>query len=292
MRRGTVIKIVIVSALLVACIVGLTVYADGNHSTDKDSEVVQKVQKEKAIVEESTPTVTATVEEEFGPIRPVRVTQKEEVIKDEHDGRISKENESGTEGTGTDELTDKEQVADVIGEAVPGDDSQGNADNEQVAGEDRSGLEVAEIEEPVAEEPAPEEPVYEEQNYEEPAPEEPVYEEPVAYEEPVYEEPQEESNDDGWVYYGTCRITFYDWDYCCCGQWAWGPTASGANPTEGWTVANGSLSFGTIVMIDGHEYCVEDRGVGGDQFDVFVGSHDEAMARGMYYTDVWVKYPV
>lgn len=88
-------------------------------------------------------------------------------------------------------------------------------------------------------------------------------------------------------YYGTCRITFYCPCSACCGSWG-NATASGATPTAGWTVANGSLPFGTQVVIDGHTYCVEDRGVGSDQFDIYVDSHQEALNRGLYYTDVYI----
>ena len=89
-------------------------------------------------------------------------------------------------------------------------------------------------------------------------------------------------------YYGNCRITFYCPGPCCCGAYATGITASGAAVQANHTVANGSLPFGTRVMIDGQEYVVEDRGVGGDQFDIFVWSHQEALARGLYYTDVYI----
>lgn len=89
------------------------------------------------------------------------------------------------------------------------------------------------------------------------------------------------------TYYGACRITFYCPCAECCGSWG-NATASGATPTAGWTVANGSLPFGTQVVIDGHTYCVEDRGVGGDQFDIFVNDHSEALASGLYYTDVYL----
>lgn len=88
-------------------------------------------------------------------------------------------------------------------------------------------------------------------------------------------------------YFGKCRVTFYCPCSSCCGSWG-NATASGAMPTAGWTVANGSLPFGTKVEIDGHIYCVEDRGVGGDQFDIFVNDHGEALARGLYYTDVYI----
>ena len=89
-------------------------------------------------------------------------------------------------------------------------------------------------------------------------------------------------------YYGKCRITFYCAGSCCCGQWAGGPTASGVMPTAGRTVANGVLPYGTRVLIEGHEYVVEDRGVSGDQFDVFVSDHQEALNRGLYYADVYI----
>ena len=89
------------------------------------------------------------------------------------------------------------------------------------------------------------------------------------------------------AYYGNCRITFYCGCAACCGSWG-NATASGAMPAAGWTVANGSLPFGTLVEIDGHTYCVEDRGVGGDQFDIYVDSHQEALNRGLYYTDVYI----
>lgn len=88
--------------------------------------------------------------------------------------------------------------------------------------------------------------------------------------------------------YGNCRITFYCNCSQCCGQWAGGGTASGTTPTAGRTVANGSLPFGTKLLIDGHEYVVEDRGVGDFQVDIFVSSHQEALDRGLYYTDVYL----
>ena len=108
-----------------------------------------------------------------------------------------------------------------------------------------------------------------------------------------YSEPEEDYSEESvncgeWVYYGNCRITFYDDGPCCCGEFANGYTASGEPAIPGWTVANGSLEFGTMVMIDGQQYCVTDRGVDGDQFDVLVSTHDEALARGMYYTDVYI----
>lgn len=88
-------------------------------------------------------------------------------------------------------------------------------------------------------------------------------------------------------YFGNCRVTFYCPCSQCCGSWG-NATASGAMPQANHTVACGDLPFGTRLMIDGQEYVVEDRGVGAQQIDIFVNSHQEALDRGLYYTDVWI----
>lgn len=89
------------------------------------------------------------------------------------------------------------------------------------------------------------------------------------------------------VPYGDCRITFYCPCAKCCGK-SDGITASGALATPNHTVAAGTLPFGTRLLIDGEEYVVEDRGVGDHQIDIFVSSHEEALQRGLYYTDVYI----
>ena len=88
--------------------------------------------------------------------------------------------------------------------------------------------------------------------------------------------------------YGNCRITFYDAGPCCCGAYASGITASGAPVQVNHTVANGSLPFGTRLMIDGKEYVVEDRGVGAFEIDIYVATHEEANQRGLYYSEVFI----
>lgn len=91
-----------------------------------------------------------------------------------------------------------------------------------------------------------------------------------------------------WFYYGNCRITFYDDCAECCGV-AGNTTASGVYPTPQHTVATGGdLPFGTVLLIDGQEYVVEDRGVDAYEVDIFVATHDEALARGLYYADVFI----
>lgn len=95
--------------------------------------------------------------------------------------------------------------------------------------------------------------------------------------------------EDEWVYYGECRITFYDDCEECCGV-AGNTTASGVYPTSNHTVATGEdLPFGTELLIDGQVYVVEDRGVDPYCVDVFVDEHETAVALGMYYTDVYMR---
>lgn len=88
--------------------------------------------------------------------------------------------------------------------------------------------------------------------------------------------------------WGVCTVTWYCNCSKCTGQWAGGPTASGVMPTPNHTVACGDLPFGTRLMIDGQEYVVEDRGVGGMWVDIYAASHDEALQRGMYQAEVYI----
>lgn len=79
--------------------------------------------------------------------------------------------------------------------------------------------------------------------------------------------------------------------YCncsaCCGKWAGGATASGTIPTAGRTVAS-DLPFGTRLLINGHEYVVEDRGVSGNWIDIYMNSHSEACAFGLQEAEVFI----
>jgi len=87
--------------------------------------------------------------------------------------------------------------------------------------------------------------------------------------------------------WGTATITHYCNCSECCGVWAGGGTASGTCPTAGRTVA-AELPFGTRLLINGHEYIVEDSGVSGCWVDIYCDSHAEALARGMYQTEVYI----
>ena len=70
-------------------------------------------------------------------------------------------------------------------------------------------------------------------------------------------------------------------------------TASGTTPQEGRTVAADTsvLPFGTVIVIDGHEYTVEDRGgaVKGNSIDIFFNSHEEALEWGVQTKTIYVK---
>ena len=90
-------------------------------------------------------------------------------------------------------------------------------------------------------------------------------------------------------YLGSFTLTAYCNCSQCCGQWAGGSTASGTTPTEGRTIACGSLPFGTRVYIEGlGEYVVEDRGVSGNWIDVYMSSHDACNQFGVQTRDVYL----
>lgn len=104
-----------------------------------------------------------------------------------------------------------------------------------------------------------------------------------------------DSNEYGWseddsvyTYLGEWTSTAYCACELCCGQWASGYTASGTLATEGRTVACGAFPFGTQLMIDGHIYTVEDRGVDGEWVDIFFYDHAAASAYGMRTVSVYL----
>ena len=96
--------------------------------------------------------------------------------------------------------------------------------------------------------------------------------------------PQGES----WNVLESCTITHYCNCARCCGSWAGGPTASGVMPESGRTVAvdKSVIPLGSEVLIDGVTYIAEDTGVSGHHIDIFCDSHQEALERGMYTTEI------
>ena len=89
-------------------------------------------------------------------------------------------------------------------------------------------------------------------------------------------------------YLGNFMLTAYCPCAQCCGAYATGYTASGTLATEGRTVAMGGVDFGTKLYINGHIYTVEDRGTAYGHVDIFFSSHDQALAFGLQYADVYV----
>ena len=111
--------------------------------------------------------------------------------------------------------------------------------------------------------------------------------------------------DDEWVSIGMFTLTAYCPCPLCCGVWSADHpsrvgteyvqrTASGTIPEAGRTVGADTdmLPFGTVVLIDGHEYVVEDTGagaVGKRLVDVYCDTHAETIAFGRRTAEVWVK---
>ncbi len=88
------------------------------------------------------------------------------------------------------------------------------------------------------------------------------------------------------TYLGNFTLTAYCGCAACCGR-AGATTASGTMPQAGRTVAMGGVPFGTRLLINGHEYVVEDRGTSYGMVDIFFNSHSDAIAFGMQSADVY-----
>jgi|GEM_PF-2666146 len=95
---------------------------------------------------------------------------------------------------------------------------------------------------------------------------------------------------------GNVTSTFTVTAYCpcekCCGVGGGHTTASGTTPTAGRTIAADTsvLPMGTHVLIEGHEYVVEDRGgaIKGNRIDMFMSSHQEALNWGKRTVEVTI----
>lgn len=103
---------------------------------------------------------------------------------------------------------------------------------------------------------------------------------------------------------GEFRITAYCPCEICCGNWAKNRpvdedgsvqvfTASGEIAVQGVTIAADTsvLPFGTKVIMDGHEYTVQDRGgaIKGNKIDVYFESHQEALEFGVQYKELFIE---
>ena len=82
--------------------------------------------------------------------------------------------------------------------------------------------------------------------------------------------------------------------YCDCQKCTLdgdGITASGTKATAGHTIAADPdvLPMGSVVIIDGHTYTVEDVGgaIKGKRIDIFMDSHEEALQAGVKTAEVF-----
>lgn len=109
-----------------------------------------------------------------------------------------------------------------------------------------------------------------------------------------------------WTYtsLGEYRLTAYCACEKCCGHWATiRPKDEDGNPIvytanqsiakQGVTVAADTsvLPFGTVLLIDDHEYIVQDRGgaINGNRIDIYFESHEEALQFGVQHKEVFKK---
>ena len=85
------------------------------------------------------------------------------------------------------------------------------------------------------------------------------------------------------VSFGEYRISAYCPCEKCCLK-SDGITASGTQATAGRTAAMNGVPFGTKIVIDGHEYTIEDRGggLGSKIIDIYFNTHEEALNSGLW----------
>lgn len=89
---------------------------------------------------------------------------------------------------------------------------------------------------------------------------------------------------------GEFKLTAYCACIKCCGKTD-AITASGVKAVAGTTIAADTsiLPFETRVLIDDHEYTVQDRGgsIKGNRIDIYFNTHQEALNFGVRHKDVY-----
>lgn len=118
----------------------------------------------------------------------------------------------------------------------------------------------------------------------------------------VYAEEIEEPAEPEPVSLGEFKITHYCSCPACCGVWAENRpvddngmeivyTASGARAEAGKTIAVDPevIPLGSAVIINGQEYIAQDTGgaIQGQRIDIYCGSHEEALQRGVIKAEVY-----
>lgn len=91
---------------------------------------------------------------------------------------------------------------------------------------------------------------------------------------------------------GVFKITHYCPCSICCGPWADGITSTGVTATTNHTIAvdPSQIPYGTKVVINGQVYVAEDCGgaIKTNCIDIYVATHAEGEAKGVYYTEVYI----
>lgn len=129
---------------------------------------------------------------------------------------------------------------------------------------------------------------------EEPSPEPTIVITTEETEEETISEPTEDTEEESSniVNLGQFRLTAYCNCSRCCGVWAGGPTASGAMPVAGYTIAvdTSVIPMWSEVIINGHTYVAQDTGsaIVGNRIDIYFDTHEEALEFGVRYADVYL----
>ena len=126
----------------------------------------------------------------------------------------------------------------------------------------------------------------------------------VTVTEEAIESTTELDDEEQYISLGEYRLTAYCSCDKCCDHWATNrPTDEDGNPIiytanqsiakQGVTVAADTnvLPFGTVLLINGHEYIVQDRGgaIKQNRIDIYFESHEEALQFGVQYKEIFVK---
>lgn len=105
------------------------------------------------------------------------------------------------------------------------------------------------------------------------------------------EAPAEQPSSDVMISLGTFKVTAFCHCEKCCPGTADGITFTETNVKEGRTIAADPnvIPFGSTIIVDGHEYIVEDTGGWtGNQLDIYMESHQEALEYGVQYHEVFI----
>lgn len=103
--------------------------------------------------------------------------------------------------------------------------------------------------------------------------------------------PSDPSPEVSYISLGVWTITAYCGCEICCGEYSDGFTASGTIPRADHTVACNTLPFGTLLLINGKLYEVEDTGSPEHEanwIDIYFNTHDEALEFGVKELEVYL----